>query len=91
MYDNECDFSIVFMNNIISEECGYSRTCGVAMELIYDNLADRHFVNGGEHIRLLDNLYISALYDRSVLVGEDISTAKPKIVNAMIETLERNK
>jgi len=90
-YSNDVDRKILFMQNILRDDWVNVHACGVVKSVIFDNIANRRFVKVDEHFGLLEDLYISALYDRSVLVGEDISTAKPKIVNAMIETLERNK
>ena len=69
-------------NNICSE---------IIPGMIFTYLANTKVWAENDHLSDLDYLYISALYDDSILPDEPEDSARPKLANLMLNKLERTK
>ena len=91
LVDREGSHRPRFMVNIISDKWPATTDCNNAYGLIHAEIINASIREGEADLTDLDYLYVSALYDPSVLVDEDESSAKIKIRDVMIRTLERTK
>ena len=83
---------IRFVSLIINKNVSSYDVCKVVFPgFIFGFLANTTVWAGNEHISDLDYLYISALYDDSILPDEPEDSARPKLAKLMSDKLERTK
>ena len=83
---------IKFVSLIINKNVSSYDVCKVVFPgFIFGLLANTTVWAGNEHISDLDYLYISALYDDSILPDEPEDSARPKLAKLMSDKLERTK
>lgn len=83
---------IRFVSLIINKNVSHYDVCKVVFPgFIFGLIANTTVWAGNEHISDLDYLYVSALYDDSILPDEPEDSARPKLAKLMSDKLERTK
>ena len=90
-YFNDYD-QITFIPLLIENEVAPKGICiEILPGILFSYLANSTITAGYDHVSDLDYLYISALYDDSILPDEPEDSARPKLAKLMSDKLERTK
>ena len=82
---------ITFIEHIFNKNAILDDTCYLSINNLIVPFLSNAYLKHYHDYTYLNLLYTSALYDSSVLNGEDEATARPKILSLMISKHERNK